>query len=425
MLGDGKTKAKHAIKNPGMPVKRSEIEPTKRSRETGEAPGFREALSMTAFSFSMVLQRIIFILITIICSPALIFGAYSPAEFTKQDLEVPLSETIIRDLYVDFMRGQQGGYEYHEGLVIDFSEGSFSSIGATEAIVRVGDHWLSHAAGWSRIFYLRFEKNWKIELMLTVGDYSDYKIVDVDVDGVSEVWITRGGGNQGYFYNEGELVSLTGGEKKVLYTNDGFDYRGAMADKDGITAHINITSFEDVDLVEGLEIVNVEIDCLKDGMDAKVRVYVFKDGAFKEEPLGEQASQATGSTEGGPSETAPKREGTFEGLFELNTSNWDYEPWLSKVKQKLFNIWIPLVRESLEFSSGKDGETIWQVVVNKDGTIKKLSITKSSSSNKYDLAAKQAVEAPFPEMNTPFPPLSADFPLENLVVIVHFMVSAD
>ena len=174
-----------------------------------------------------------------------------------------LDEETIRSLYASFMEGRLGVYEDEGGLQIERCEGSFTGAGATEAVASVKDFSVSHAEGYYKLFLLSFGEEWKIESLLANGDYGSFQAVDLDGDGKLEVWYTWGGGNQGYFVTYGKLVTVTPEGEDVIYSNEGFDFRGALRDREGITARENETRFEDLDGDGMLEIVNVETVYLK------------------------------------------------------------------------------------------------------------------------------------------------------------------
>jgi hypothetical protein len=115
-------------------------------------------------------------------------------------------------------------------------------------------------------------------------------------------------------------------------------------------------------------------------------------------------------------------DGPLSDMFELSTYAWDYQPWLAKLRWKIYKFWPPKLKQTADFLLGKDGYTVWHVVVERDGRIRQINLRQPSVSNPYDLASKYAIEVFFPGLDTPFPPLPEDFPLNTLEITMHFFI---
>ena len=87
---------------------------------------------------------------------------------------------------------------------------------------------------------LSYDGSWKIEDKFSDSDWLDFEVVDLQNDGLLEVWVTGGGGNQGYFGTYGYLLVSFPQHKEVLknvYTLTGFDYTGAAEEGEALYTH--------------------------------------------------------------------------------------------------------------------------------------------------------------------------------------------
>lgn len=168
-----------------------------------------------------------------------------------------LNESIIRRLFES--RINEDGFNYSLSD-IKWQEGAFSDYNAKEAVVSFTDGSQCHAAGYSEVWLLSYDGSWKIEDKFSDSDWLDFEVVDLQNDGLLEVWVTGGGGNQGYFGTYGYLLVSFPQHKEVLknvYTLTGFDYTGAAEEGEALYTHE--VKFKDVDHDGILELVDLQV----------------------------------------------------------------------------------------------------------------------------------------------------------------------
>jgi len=141
----------------------------------------------------------------------------------------PLDAMMVERLFEDLQNDDYRPYALH---VIGWSIGSYTASGVQEALVSVHDGNQCHAARMGELWLLRFEEGWQLGSKIDESDGVYYDSVDVDGDGVDEIWIERIWGNQGYEHIEGEVIRLQDEKRVVLYTYTGHDYRGAGVSDD-------------------------------------------------------------------------------------------------------------------------------------------------------------------------------------------------
>lgn len=98
------------------------------------------------------------------------------------------------------------------------------------------------------------------------------------------------------------------------------------------------------------------------------------------------------------------------GEFALNTVEWDFAPWMERFRQDFLPHWIPPYAYRLGVI---DGKTTMRLVVEPDGTIGGLDVLDEVGHESLHKASEAALRA-----TAPFAPLPADFPEENLVIIL-------
>jgi len=199
-----------------------------------------------------------------------------------------LNESTIKDIYKRYLidRYGEGPFDLAE-LAVKWQEGSFAREGGHEAIALISDirnH--AHAEGYEHLFLLQFDGTWKIVRHEAVGDFADFKIVDIEGDGRLEVWLESGGGNQGYMETDGQLLSFTPQNEVLLFSCQGHDYSGTGT-YEGEAVRSHQVSFRDTDEDGILEIIDKEtVDNYK-GMvklSSKTITHAFKfhNGKFEE-----------------------------------------------------------------------------------------------------------------------------------------------
>ena len=164
-----------------------------------------------------------------------------------------LGDATIKTLFESNFNEDNNIYDLAD---IKWQEGSFSKKDIVEALVSFYDNNQCHAAGYSELWLLRFENGWQIVRKIEDTDWVSFKVLDIEGDGKSEVWITGGGGNQGYFGSFGKLLVLDINSTMTLYTNSGFDYTGAGEEGEALCMHE--MDFRDIDNDGILEIIDLE-----------------------------------------------------------------------------------------------------------------------------------------------------------------------
>jgi hypothetical protein len=169
-----------------------------------------------------------------------------------------LNENIIRNLFKNRLNEDGDNYTLD---YVKWQIGSFSNYNATEALVSFHDHNQCHASGWSEVWLLSYDNNgWNIERKLGDSDRTEFEVIDLQNDGLLEVWITDRGGNQGYFLTGGYLLASFPENQESLvtiYSNSGFDYFGAGVEGEALSTHE--MRFEDIDNDGILEIIDLHV----------------------------------------------------------------------------------------------------------------------------------------------------------------------
>jgi len=105
-------------------------------------------------------------------------------------------------------------------------------------------------------------------------------------------------------------------------------------------------------------------------------------------------------------------EGNVEvtGAFTLNTTAWDWAPWMHRFEQDLYRNWIAPYAYLLGVISGV---TRVRLVVELDGRAGSLEVLESEGHESLHQASVAALKA-----FAPYPPLPPGFPEENLVITI-------
>jgi len=98
------------------------------------------------------------------------------------------------------------------------------------------------------------------------------------------------------------------------------------------------------------------------------------------------------------------------GAYSLNTTDWDFAPWMHRFEQDLYRHWIAPYAYRLGVISG---QTKLKLVVEPDGRPSFLEVTDSVGHESLHQASMAALKA-----FAPYAPLPSDFPEENLVIIL-------
>ncbi|MDY0296014.1 MAG: hypothetical protein RB296_01740 [Acidobacteriota bacterium] len=164
---------------------------------------------------------------------------------------VPLAHDLdvhaVKNLYGNYLR--QNGLEQCDLSQVEFTWkiGSFTEQGGLDAILKVEDRDnMSHADGWNKLFLLRYLQGWGLVEELEADDSIDFKVLDLQNDGILEVWVESSHMSMGYLSSGAKLLSLAGGKVSVLYENSGFDPSGAI-ENDAYEIDSHEVSFRDID----------------------------------------------------------------------------------------------------------------------------------------------------------------------------------
>ena len=161
---------------------------------------------------------------------------------------------------------------------IDVIPGSFTAKGEQEAIVLFFDENQCHAAGWAEVWLLGYRKykagkGWIPISKIIEGDWVSAKAVDIDHDGVKEVFVQTGGGNQGYFEDGYLLISLKGGKSRTLLELTGLNYLGGIFPQETLLVQHNV-HFADVSgdsVLEAIDTLVIITGVLKgEGIDVEL-----------------------------------------------------------------------------------------------------------------------------------------------------------
>ena len=98
----------------------------------------------------------------------------------------------------------------------------------------------------------------------------------------------------------------------------------------------------------------------------------------------------------------------IDGDFSLNTYEWDYAPWMKRFENELHRHWVAPYAYRLGVISGM---TLIKLVVEKDGRPSVLEIIETDGHESLHTASMAALKA-----FSPYAPLPAHFPEENLVI---------
>jgi hypothetical protein len=174
------------------------------------------------------------------------------------ELKRDVTESLSRDTIVRLFskRLNEDGKSYNLEW-IEWQEGSLTKGNAQEAIVSFTDDNQCYGAGRTEAWLLQFESGWKISEKIEEGYALSIEVVDIDNDGKLEIWITREVKAQGFIENISKLISIDGDSQHFLYSNSGFDYRGAMSEGEAVCEH-NI-EFCDLNNDGVLEITDTEV----------------------------------------------------------------------------------------------------------------------------------------------------------------------
>ena len=98
----------------------------------------------------------------------------------------------------------------------------------------------------------------------------------------------------------------------------------------------------------------------------------------------------------------------------------DYTPYVKEVREKVINCWKVPSRKQIDILAKGQKDLLVQIAltVNKDGTVKKCKILKSSKIKELDNNAGEAIKNA-----APFKPFPKDFFNEEIVIVLNFNFS--
>ena len=138
--------------------------------------------------------------------------------------EESLTADVIREAFASW-EDETGEFTVVDPNEITWETGSFTQVDAVEAVVSFIDYGQAHVALPGELWLLEKNENFAPLLMINQSDEITFQAVDVNNDGIDEVLYraTRSITGGMRFTNQ-SLVSLLGGEVRVLYAADGSDY---------------------------------------------------------------------------------------------------------------------------------------------------------------------------------------------------------
>ena len=98
----------------------------------------------------------------------------------------------------------------------------------------------------------------------------------------------------------------------------------------------------------------------------------------------------------------------IDGMFSLNTYEWDYAPWMHRFVNELYRYWVAPYAYRLGLLTG---HTTIKLVVRKDGTVASMDVVEEEGHQSLHDASVAALRA-----FAPYAPLPPGFPEENLVI---------
>jgi hypothetical protein len=111
---------------------------------------------------------------------------------------------------------------------------------------------------------------------------------------------------------------------------------------------------------------------------------------------------------------------TSDDTAALSAGEWDSESYTKFAVIKLSSYWAERIEKTMEFHSTIPGVTVYRAVVNRDGSLSSLELLSGSGSEHYDLAARDALQQPYPGLFTEFQPLPAEFTGQSLTFEITF-----
>jgi len=138
--------------------------------------------------------------------------------------EESLTEEAIREAFASW-EDETGEFAVTNPVEMAWEVGSFTGPDAVEAVVSFVDYDQAHYALPGELWLLEKDETFTPLMMIDQSDEITFQAIDVNNDGVDEVFYraTRSV-TGGLRFTHESLVSLLGGEVRVLYNADGSDY---------------------------------------------------------------------------------------------------------------------------------------------------------------------------------------------------------
>ena len=175
--------------------------------------------------------------------------------------EESLTEEAIREAFA-LWEDDTGEFTVIDPNDIAWEVGSFTKPGAVEAVVSFIDREQAHIALPGELWLLGKNGTFTPLLMINQSDEITFQAIDVNNDGMDEVlYRATRSVTGGLRFTHQSLVSLRGGEVRVLYNADGSDwwfYNPMMYSEDEPMIDHEIT-FEDIDGDGVLELSDTEM----------------------------------------------------------------------------------------------------------------------------------------------------------------------
>jgi hypothetical protein len=155
---------------------------------------------------------------------------------------------------------EDGFYYKPEGIKI--AEGSFTKEGAREAIVSFWDYTQSHADAPGELWLLTYNGSWAPKLRVDEADGFDFRLLDLNRDGVDEIFYSASTMHTGVTRQKYCFVTLKGDKVQKLYNEDSLEFDDFSSYKDAHSGepHRHEIDFRDTDHDGDLEMIDTTIN---------------------------------------------------------------------------------------------------------------------------------------------------------------------
>jgi len=171
---------------------------------------------------------------------------------------------LVNELFAGRLSGSDS---YPQPIqVISWEEGSFTSKNAKEALICVEDPNRPRVLGPEELWLLRDQNGWQIGRQLAGGELGLFRIIDIENDGKSEVWISSSQARQGEINISERLLTLSPDFDTTLFEVESYDNTGVLLES-GAERNTHNVQFVDLDNDGILEIADSEERTLYKGSE--------------------------------------------------------------------------------------------------------------------------------------------------------------